>query len=275
MVWRVGWPHGNLAQHRFDRLWVYMLGDHVEGAIHGGDKHTAFQHAMLGALSVGDVFAAGIAELAQFFPEIVLVCVSGNHPRQTKPLDWRGARENFDFLVATQVATRLQDYVEDGRVTVHAPDSWMAAVQVCGWNFLLSHGHEVKGWNGIPWYGLERKARRMAALFPSGTPLHYFCHGHFHQAASTPTPGGETYGNGAWFATDEFALDALGSATRPMQWLLGVHEERGVSWRLPIHVSAPIGQRLPDARFRARILDEVAGGDAGRVPGMHLIRAVS
>lgn len=259
----LNWTQQHLDGHSFGRLWVFALGDNMEGNIHGAEKHTAFQNCMKGALAVGDVLAQGIADLSAVFREVIVISVPGNHPRFSKGYDWRGAHENFDYLVATQVATRLANYVDAGRVEIHAPDSFQAAARIRGWNFLLSHGHDVKGWNSIPWYGLERKTRRMQALFSqSDHPLHYTCFGHFHAQATTPIPGGESFHNGAWFATDEFAVDVLADAKRPMQLMFGVHEERGVTWRLPIHVKPPGGDDLEaPCRYNQRVLVDVAQAD--------------
>lgn len=271
----LNWTQLHLIGHRFPRLWLFCLGDNLEGGIHNAEKHTVFQNAMKGALAIGDVLAAGVSDLAATFPEIALVFVPGNHPRFAKRVDWQGAHENFDFLVATQVATRLANYIDKGRVTVHAPDSYQAAVQIRGWNFLLSHGHDIKGWAGIPWYGIERKTRRMQALFSqSEHPLHYCVFGHFHVQTSLSTPAGENFVNGSWLATDEYVLDTLGAAQAPQQLLFGVHEKRGVSWRLPIQLRPRGGDDLNrDPRYGQRVLSDVGAADRMAKAGIPVIRA--
>lgn len=271
----IGWSQNHLAGHSFPRLWIAALGDAVEGDQHGASKHTTWGNTMKAALSVGDVLAQGVADLAEYFPEIIVVGVPGNHPRWAKKIDWRGAHESFDYLTLTQTATRLQNYIDEGRVTIHAPDAYQAVVNIRGYNFLFSHGHEVKSWNGIPFYGLERKNRRIQTLFSQkDVQLHYHCIGHFHQAASMATPAGELFINGAWPRTSEFAFDALAAANNPMQMVMGVHEERGVTWRLPVYVAEGADDITEPCRYDQRILYEVAGVDRrARSGGVPVIRA--
>jgi len=271
----ISWSQNHLAGHSFPRLWIAALGDAVEGDQHGASKHTTWGNTMKAALSVGDVLAQGIADLSEYFPEIIVVGVPGNHPRWSKKIDWRGAHESFDYLTLVQAATRLQGYIDEGRVTIHAPDAYQAVVNIRGYNFLLSHGHEVKSWNGIPFYGLERKNRRIQTLFSQkDVQLHYHCIGHFHQAASMATPAGELFINGAWPRTSEFAFDALAAANNPMQMLFGVHEERGVTWRLPVYVAEGADDITVPCRYDQRILYELAGVDRkARSGGVPVIRA--
>lgn len=260
----------HLKGYDFPRLWVFALGDNVEGDQHGATKHTQWANTMKGALAVGDVLAQGLAELATVFPEVYAVGVPGNHPRFGRKIDWRAPHENFDYLVYSQAATRLSEYIDEGRIHFHAPDSYAAVCQIRGWNFLLTHGHEVRSWNGIPWYGLERMGRRRAALFAETElrHLHYHTIGHFHTGGTLQTPAGEHIINGNWSYTSEYALGQLSVGSRPHQWLFGVHDRHGATWRLPIDVSAHDieGQ----SRFDQRILTTLAGLDeqarAGGVP---------
>lgn len=271
----IKWTNVHLPNHGFPRLWLFCLGDNTEGDNHGATKHTTWQNTMKGAIAVGDSLAFAVHDLARVFPQIRMVFLPGNHPRWAKRLDWRGAHENFDYLTAVQCATRLQNLVDDGRVTVDAPNSYTAVAQVRGFNFLLSHGHEVRSWNGIPYYGLERRSRRVQSLFSQADhKLHYHCIGHFHNAASLSTPAGEMFMNGAWMWTSEYAFDALGVASRPMQWLLGVHEELGVSWRVPLHVSDPEKEASDEPlRYDQRIMHDLAGLDRKASGGMPILGA--
>ena len=82
------WTQGNLSHHRFSRLWLFCLGDNIQGDGHGATKHTTWGNTMKAALAVGDVLGQGIQDLADIFPEIIVVGLPGNHPRWAKKIDW-------------------------------------------------------------------------------------------------------------------------------------------------------------------------------------------
>jgi len=104
-----------------------------------------------------------------------------------------------------------------------------------GWRFLQTHGHDVKSWNSIPWYGLNRLVTNINALEASrGTPIHHYLFGHFHTEASLPHAAGESFINGSLIGGNEFSINAMGKAGQPTQWLLGVHKTHGVTHRWPI-----------------------------------------
>ena len=265
------WSQENLSHHRFPRLWLFCLGDNIQGDQHGATKHTTWGNTMKAALAVGDVLGQGIQDLADIFPEIVVVGISGNHPRWANKISWTGAHENFDYLTYVQASSWLRGYQD--RITFHVPDSYQAVCNVRGFNFLLSHGHEVRSWSGVPWYGLERRGRRTQAIFAAADEkLHYHCIGHFHTAGSLQTPAGELVINGNWSYTDEYALDALGAASKPMQWMFGVHESYGMTWRLPIHVAHT--EDVPAVpRYDQRTMVDLAEVDRQAKHGVPVIRA--
>jgi hypothetical protein len=163
--------------------------------------------------------------------------VSGNHPRRSAKKDHRGSNDNFDFLIAKFVEVRLQKLIDDKRFTIVIPDSWSAMVKIRGWNMLINHGDDIRSFGGVPFYGIERKVRRLTSIGAAvGEIPNYFFYGHNHQATTLTNNLGEVFINGAFNASDEFSYDSLAAYSAPTQILLGVHENHGVSWRLPIRL---------------------------------------
>ena len=120
-------------------------------------------------------------------------------------------------------------------VRFHIPDSYSVGFEVEGWNFLMTHGHDVKSWNSIPWYGLNRLVSNINALEASrGVTIHHYLFGHFHEASSLPHAAGESFINGSLIGGNEFSMNALGKMGRPCQWMLGVHPVHGVTHRWPL-----------------------------------------
>ena len=222
-----------LANYRFENLWIFANGDHVNGEIHDGSNHSEYRNVIRNSIAVGHMHALMIRDLAQYFKHVYVIYTPGNHGRRSKKKDYRGAWDHWDYLVAETAKLSTPDKTVEFLI----PDSHSVNVTVRGWTFNISHGDDIKSWMGLPFYGLERQTRRLMALnVTQGRIIHYFVRGHFHQMSSIEHPGGETFINGSWKATDEYALEKLGAFCRPSQLLHGVHENHGVTWRLPIYI---------------------------------------
>lgn len=230
-----------LPAHKFHRCWVLKLGDAVNGDIHGHGPRNYFGNTVKAALATGDTEAQFIAALVPYFPGGVhVVAVSGNHPRRSAKKDFDGPQDNFDYLVATQIATRLQKIRDAGQVSIHVPDSWTAFVEIRGRIWALNHGDDVVGFAGIPWYGFDRKNNRVQALVASfDQRIDYFCYGHYHTALSFPSGGAQSLHNGAFPMTDPYALEHVAVGKPPKQMIYTVNDERGITLPIPIDLRDP------------------------------------
>lgn len=227
----------HLPQHKFGRLWVFKLGDAVNGDIHGSGTKNFFKNTIKAALATGDVEAQFVQALVPYFPGGVhVVGVSGNHPRRSMRKDYGGPQDNFDYLVVAQIAARLAGEIEDGRVTVHTPDAWTAFVEVRGKLWALNHGDDVKGFAGHPWYGFDRKNNRVQAMVSRfDQKIDFFAYGHYHTDIKFVSAGATSIHSGAWPMTDPFALNALSAGNEPVQTLYVVGEGRGINLTIPIY----------------------------------------
>lgn len=267
-----------LPGHRFERLWVFKLGDAVHGDIHDHKYRNFFGNSLRAALAVGDAEAQAIAALEPYFPGGVhVIAVSGNHPRQTRKKDYDDPHDNLDFLVATQIATRLGEHARAGRVTVHAPRAWTAFVEVQGHVCALNHGDDVQSTWGIPWYGFSRKENRVQSLVAQkDVRIEFFFYGHFHTDIGVTQNDARGVHSGAFTLTDGYAVNKVSSGNEPQQTLLAIDAPFGRILEIPIFLRDPA---VEDAYRRGRyappfgeesILDTVAGPDRlagkGRFP---------
>ena len=229
----------HLPKHHFERLWVFKLGDALNGPIHDHEYRNHFGNSIRAALAVGDAEAQAIAWLAEVLP-VHVVSVPGNHPRTTQRKDYDDPHANFDFLVASQMATRLQGFVDAGRVTVLAPRSWSAYVEVRGRVWALNHGDDVKGTWGIPWYGYNRKHNRVQALLARhDARVSYFVHGHYHTDVGAQEGDARSIHAGAFTVTDPYAAEKIAGGSEPTQQMFVVNEKRGRLLEIPIQVRDP------------------------------------
>ena len=79
------------------------------------------------------------------------------------------------------------------------PDSHSINLNINGFNFNVSHGDDVSGNAGTPWYGIERRNNRIQAIHSAkGERIHYKVMGHFHKGSMTQDHSGEFIVNGSW-----------------------------------------------------------------------------
>ncbi len=250
--------HENMTQYNFTELVVLMAGDLVGGEIHKATQHSAWGNPFKNAIGVGELIANMLVDVLHHIHTVRVVSVPGNHGRRSKKKDYRGAHNNWDYLVMMVVKMRLWNYIEEGRLQIEIPESYTAVVNIEGYNFIVNHFDDIIGYQGIPWYGIERKTRRLAALGGvTGVTPDYFVGGHFHTYATQQHTQGEVIINGSWPATDEYALEKLGAFGEPFQLLAGVHKKHGLTWRMPIKLRGPNWKKdeVKKPRYSVRIFD--------------------
>lgn len=105
-------------------------------------------------------------------------------------------------------------------------------VRVLNINYLLMHGHGIRAWMGIPWYGIERRVAKESTARQNiimndvqrakDVGFHKIVHGHFH----TPFDGGLYSCGGSVSGTDAFDHQN-GRYSQPSQSAWMVHEKYG------------------------------------------------
>lgn len=219
-----------LSNYKFDTLWILAHGDHSSGEIHNAVDHSYYRNQFRNSLAIGQMHALMFRDLAPYFENIKVLYVPGNHGRRSLKKDYYGAWNNWDYLIAETAKMHCSNI---DNIEFMIPDAFSIGIEINGWGFHVTHGDEIRSWNNIPWYGIERKTRRLTALTAiKDKRIHYYCFAHFHSFASQSALDGEMIINGPWTATDPYAYEKLSTYTEPSQWIHGVHRERGISWRL-------------------------------------------
>jgi hypothetical protein len=224
----------------FPKLVVSLNGDLISGSIHEVERHSdapSVVHAVYGA---GLLLAQALRDLAGDFAEIEVFCTSGNHGRlpDARRVQQKDPLRSWDTLIAWMAKEHLSGMGD--RIRWHTPNSYSVIFDVEGWNFLQTHGHDVKSWNQIPWYGINRLVGNVNALESArSVVVHHYLFGHFHTATSLPHAAGESFINGSLIGGTEFSVHGLGKADKPAQWMFGVHAEHGVTHRWPLLADLP------------------------------------
>jgi UDP-2,3-diacylglucosamine pyrophosphatase LpxH len=205
----------------FPVLNVLAYGDHTSGEIHGAATRSYFRFMMRNCLAIGKLHAMMYRDLAQFFEQVNVVYVPGNHGRRTQKKDYHGAHDNWDYLLAVFAREACRDI---DNISFLIPNSFSVNLDINGVGFNIAHGDDVRSSLGIPWYGLQKRQSRLQALAPlmKGPRVRYYCVGHFHQKGMVGAQDTETIMNGPWPATDAYAFNSL---ARPQ--LANGHEVEG------------------------------------------------
>lgn len=252
----------HLPRHHFERLWIFKLGDSINGDVHGHGPRNHFANTLKAALAVGDVEAQFVSGLLPFFEcGVHVVGVSGNHPRRSSAgkKDFDGPLDNFDYLVGTQMATRLAPAIDEGRASVTLPEAWSAFVRVRNGLWALNHGDDATSYTGLPWVGFDRRNNRVqTALQTLNERVNFFCYGHFHTPANFISGGAKSVHSGAWCAADTYALNRLAMAGEPQQDLMVIDDKPGTQGLiLPIPIYVRDAQR--EQQYRAQEYDPALG----------------
>jgi ribosomal protein S14 len=224
---------------RFPRLVVAANGDMISGTIHEVERHSDAPNVIQAAIGCGLLLAQCVRDLAASFEVVEVFGTSGNHGRlpDHRRVSQKDPSRSWDYLI---YAIARQALADCANVKFTLPDSYSAVYEVEGWRFYQGHGHDIKSWQSIPFYGISRAATGLNALrVAAGVPIHYFLFSHFHNPGSICAPGSEYFVNGSLIGGTEFSVNGLGRSDKPCQWLLGVHRDHGVTHRWPIQADGP------------------------------------
>ncbi|MCC7132460.1 MAG: hypothetical protein IT352_07445 [Gemmatimonadales bacterium] len=241
---------------RFPHLVIGANGDFVSGTIHEAERHSDAANIVQAVYGCARVFAQAVRDLAEGHETVEVFCTSGNHGRlpDAKRMQQADPTRNWDTMIYLFAREMLRSHE---RITFYIPDAYSVAFDVAGWRFMQTHGHDVKSWNSIPHYGINRYVSNLNALEASrGTPINYFLFGHFHNKTSLEHAAGEWFINGSLIGATEFGVNALGKADKPCQWLVGVHPEHGVTHRWPL--SGVVADDAPSYDVRPMVTDRAA-----------------
>lgn len=195
----IEWIERKRTAYRIDELSILVTGDLVSGDIHEELKITNEFPVTVQIVKASELLANQIAILSPYFGKITIEFIGAdNHGRLTKkPQAKEEGINSYNYLVGYMAKLHLStfDNVEFNIYPVHEKVITAGARQ-----YLLAHGHSIRGWMGIPWYSVERQqnkeARARLQLIMEATDnelkmmrqvgFHKFVFGHFHYPINTP-----------------------------------------------------------------------------------------
>ena len=210
---------------------VMLGGDMLSGLIHEELAETNDCPIFQSVIDASTVLSEGIAEIAKRFKKVYVPCVVGNHGRiHKKPRAKFRVQDNYEWLIYQQIAKNLKSFQD---VVIEIPESPDCKFTLFDMNFVLTHGDQFKGGNGIAGIfspimrGFSKKQKRHAAL---GTHISMLCCGHFHSYMH----GSGILMNGSVPGFSEYSSIGNFDYEVPQQAMFILHPSLGVTFRMPI-----------------------------------------
>jgi predicted phosphodiesterase len=214
---------------------VPLGGDMVSGNIHDELMASNELNTMPTLLDLYQHLVPAIKLMADTFGNVFLPCVSGNHDRDTKKT-WSKDRNHtsFGWLLYQFLAVA---FAGDTRVKFYIPDSSDALYRIYGTRYLLTHGDQFKGGDGIigplgpVTRGENKKNTRNAAVGQDYDVMEF---GHFHKRMLTA----RLRGNGSLKGYDEYAASNNFGFEPPSQNFTMTHPDHGITFDAPVYSDA-------------------------------------
>lgn len=229
----IEWAELQRASYNIERAHVIVVGDLISGDIHHELSVTNAFPAPQQVVGAARILASQISALQPHFKEVIVHFITeDNHARLTKKPQAKEAGINsFNYIVGAMAEIML---CQHNKVKFHLYPQYEAVVTVEGRRYLCLHGHNILGWAGFPWYGVERKVAKEAIKrlnAPDFKRFHKVIMGHWHTPISHPIYwiGGSVSGTDAYDHKN-------GRSSEPSQssWL--VHPQHGefarIDWKL-------------------------------------------
>jgi len=250
-------------------LRLYLGGDMVEGEYGNYPSQpydidsSVIEQAMR---TCPDIFEGMIYYFLRYFDKVKVIGVPGNHGRGASRHQTRHNLTNWDRVCYLVLRDRIlgsdvkaKEKCDCGskkmwknccgkdmrnRVTFDIAEEFWCLDRVWDWGNLVVHGDQIRGWAGIPYYGVQKKTHGWADAMPKDWDNLLF--GHFHTYAAGTINYRRWFCNGTTESANSYALEELASAGPPSQRLLFMTEKHGIISDHQIFLEddrAPIMQR--------------------------------
>ena len=223
----------HVAHSNYEGIVFVLGGDMVSGDIHEELMATNSMEIMPTVLDLFGVLCWCIQTLADEFGNVFIPCVSGNHGRNTHKIRAKGRNfTSFDWLLYQFLSKRFEG---DKRVQFHIPDGSDAYYSIYGHKYLLTHGDQFRGGDGVIGAlgpiirGDHRKRSRNAQIDMEYDTMLL---GHWHQLIQLE----RLIVNGSLKGYDEYAYSNNFGFEPPRQALWLTHPEHGLTFSMPVYV---------------------------------------
>lgn len=208
-------------------------GDMISGDIHEELSATNEREWAPTLLDLQGVMVWAVKTLAKELGRVFVVAVTGNHARTTHKPRAKGRNfTNFDWLLYQQLRLRFED---EKPVQMFVPDGSDALYSVLGHRYLLTHGDQYRGGDGIigsigPVFRGDTRKRARNSAIGQGYDTALVAHFHEYRAERRRIQNGSLVGYNEYAHSKNFAVEP------PQQALWWTHGEYGPTIHMPVFV---------------------------------------
>jgi len=180
--------------HDINTCHAIVTGDLISGDIHQELQVTNAFPVTVQVVEAAKVLSEQLTILCQNFESVVVHFIGAdNHGRLTKkPQAKQEGYNSLNYLVGVLAQAYVKKFpnLEFNIYPMHEK-----VVTCLNRNYLITHGHSIRAWMGIPWYSVERKVGKEAQarmqlimdqkLKMSEVGFNKFIFGHFHTPIDT------------------------------------------------------------------------------------------
>lgn len=220
------------ADHPVRECHVFALGDMIEGELIFPGQTYLIDASLYRQVCVDGPRILGnfLRRMAANYEKVVFHGVIGNHGaiagRERRNMN---PESNGDRMVYKITQQMLRD---EPRISWHIPEgdrerNWYAVAEIGNYSSLLIHGDQLRGYGGMPWYGLQKKVGgwRLGAI-PERFQDVYF--GHYHQPTRVTLSSVTARCAGSPESYNTYAMEQLAAVGYPSQPLMFVHPKKGI-----------------------------------------------
>lgn len=216
------------GQYTIDKLYVLNHGDLNDGTdiFAGQDKEQAEPNVEAQASDVATFLDLWLRQQADVWGRVEYHAVAGNHGRAGKSAS---KAANWDIVANRYLTLRVGNVVPCFFPTGFE-NVFLHKVVIRGHTYLMFHGHTIKMYQTIPWYGIMQRALRWSTT-RALAPFDVLTLGHFHTVGSQEINNVSAMMSGTMVDNDEWALTELGLQSQTKWWLFGVSDHYTITWQ--------------------------------------------
>jgi hypothetical protein len=225
------------------KLHIIGLGDFIENDDMRPSQHRSIEDVMtVQTVQAFDLLAWLIRQCLTIYETVEVDLVGGNHDRTGQKRGNAGLGEldyadTMSWLIG-EFTKRL--FEDEPRISIRNWNTFFGYKKVADKRIVFEHGSSFKwgagGYGGIPWYGVSQLPRKYAEMLGEADITII---GHGHRPAILPAGRGWQVLNGALPATSNYEQSSFKSVHRPLQWLLSVHKDHGLTSYKPLYLDVP------------------------------------
>ena len=218
------------SSHGLNKLVINFLGDILNGEyIYPGQAFFTALPLIDQVYEMSEIMASHILTLAKYFTDIEIFCVAGNHGRVNSRKGEYHPKSNFDTFIYKNIAILLRD---QKNVKVFISDSPNMIVKHGNYVFHISHGSNIRTYLGVPYYGIDRRYKRLQELY--NLIINYYIQAHFHTSAELDE---KKILCASMVGGDPLSINVMDRASRPSQKVFYFHKVHGVNRITNIYLS--------------------------------------